>query len=323
MSGKNKVVFLTVFLMLGGPFWVSASDLNDLKKDLLENDSIVCLKNCPESEKSGFTGSRLDFKVKSIGINSKAIKINIQNFSLGQRKMIPSAPVPSGPKMRESQPGSYNQEGEHQTQTKGLDPGDNSSSQIRASRLNGSIPPINQQNNQIDSGGGADSYMAQSALMNRGNRLDLTNNTQNRNKNKRGQALGRTSPPQGSSPDRSSGHSAKRKTKKKSLLSRIATSLGFGKYFGSSGNQRHSGRYNRRNYNYQKNNRRIQKNSSGQLKTPSDILKERLNRKFKRGLANQLEFETSRTSLFQKMCEHYNNYTRKNNIPDSRRHCPK
>ncbi len=204
-------------------------------------------------------------------------------------------------------------------------------SQIKGSRLKGSIHGVSQQAGDIHTEGGANSY-TNLAFLNKQNRLTiLKDNTDSNNNTKRrgGQAL-RASRPGGSfrskSPSLGKGSvSRSGKTQKpKGFFSKLASSLGLGRYFGSTGSRRSGGSYHGSGtYNNQRKREALAQNQNKEkLKTPADILRERFNRHMKRGVAHSLEFETPKTSLFQKMCEHYDHYTRTNNIPDNRKYCP-
>ena len=195
-------------------------------------------------------------------------------------------------------------------------------SSVKGSRLRGSLKNTGGQNMDIRTGGGANSY-TNPAFLNQQNKMGASKKDFN-DPQKGGQAVKASlSGSSGGQLPGNSGSSVSQSKKPKSFLSKLAKRLGLGRYFGASGSQR-SRSYGRRSYSYgKKGGRRSQARREEKLKTPSDILKERFNRYFKRGLANNLEFESPGTSIFQKMCEHYDNYTRDNNIPDNRRSCPR
>ena len=195
-------------------------------------------------------------------------------------------------------------------------------SQIKASRLKGSIDSTGRENTEIQTGGGADFHTNLALLNKQNSRMGFPTRKLNPSKKRVQPIRPSLGSSRGQSPGGSFGSSGKKAKKPKSFLSKLASSLGFGRYFGTPGKR--SSSYQKRGYNYGRSGLKTKNfHKREKLKTPSDILKERFNRQFKRGLANSLEFETSKTSIFQKMCEHYDNYTRANNIPDSRRFCPK
>ena len=119
-------------------------------------------------------------------------------------------------------------------------------------------------------------------------------------------------------------HLGEKTKKKKGLLSKLAGKLGLGHYFGS-GKRRNSGNFrSRRNYHRGKIKTAKKSQRDGRLKSPEDIIRESFRKNLRRrNLANSLEFEGSQTSLFQKICEHYDSYARSQNIPDNRKHCPR
>lgn len=197
------------------------------------------------------------------------------------------------------------------------------SSQIRYSRLKGSISSgTGGQNTKIRTGGGANTHINLALLNKQNSKMGFPTKSPNSLKKRDQSARPSLGSSRGQSLGGEAGASGRKTKKPKSFLSRLANRLGFGRYFGTPG--RRGASYQKKGYNYGRSGSKTNNfYEREKLKTPSDILKERFNRQFKRGLANNLEFETPKTSIFQKMCEHYDNYTRANNIPDNQRFCPK
>lgn len=201
--------------------------------------------------------------------------------------------------------------------------GSGGSSQVSASSLKGSLPGSGQVGD-IRSGGGAAHHSSSlnPALLNRRNRgIPGGVGSQKKGSSPKMAHAGRG----GSFPGRASspGRESQSTGKKRGFLSKLANKLGLGRYFGGGGGRNFRGSYGRKKYNFRR-NENIKKTQAGRLKSPKDIIRESFNKNFRqRGLANSLEFEGSRTSLFQKICEHYDNYAKSQNIPDNRKHCPR
>ena len=197
-------------------------------------------------------------------------------------------------------------------------------SPVKGSRIRGSLGQVGRADREIRTGGGANNSSVNLALLNQRNKMRALKEDSGRALGKRGQTRMKL-PWLALQESGSIGfwnlRGKNRKTKERSSF-KNSNETCFGRYFGSPGRQRRSFPRRRNNNSYVRTggNRFSRKEK---LKTPSDILKERFNRAFKRGLANKTEFEDSRTSIFQKMCEHYDNYTRVNKIPDNRRSCPR
>ena len=114
------------------------------------------------------------------------------------------------------------------------------------------------------------------------------------------------------------------KRRRKGFLSKLASKVGLGRYFGGGSGGGSSGNFYRGKSSGQGKLKTASKASKGRLKSPEDILRENFNRNMRRrNLANSPEFGSSRTSLFQNICEHYDNYARSHSIPDNRKHCPR
>ena len=194
-----------------------------------------------------------------------------------------------------------------------------------SSSIKGSLSVVSQ-SGDIRTRGGGHSY-TNLALLNKRNRGVPGGVNKGGGNDQSGSAPGFGSSGSGglSSGGGSVSHLGEKAKKKKGLLSKFANKLGLGRYFGGGGG-RNSGNFRSRRSLYHRGKIKTAKKSQkdGRLKSPEDIIRESFRRNLrKRNLANSLEFEGSQTSLFQKICEHYDSYARSQNTPDNRKHCPR
>ena len=117
--------------------------------------------------------------------------------------------------------------------------------------------------------------------------------------------------------------------KTKTVSGKRKKSLGSPRFFGSPGSRYRSS--SRRSFGRNQNGQTIKKkklpNKAQQarrsLKLPPDLLKRNFNRKYRRRTADNSEINGPETSLFQKVCEHYDHFTRTHGILDYQRRCQK
>ncbi len=197
--------------------------------------------------------------------------------------------------------------------------------QVRGSKVGGtSLGGVNEAKKIRIEGGGA--YSSNLASLNRSNRGE-PGGTSGNGGNQRGGGPPSVAPSGsgGLGGSASGAHSSNTgKKKEKGFLSKLASKVGLGRYFGGGSGGGSSGNFYRGKSSGQGKLKTASKASKGRLKSPEDILRENFNRNMRRrNLANSPEFGSSRTSLFQNICEHYDNYARSHSIPDNRKHCPR
>ncbi len=197
--------------------------------------------------------------------------------------------------------------------------------QVRGSKVGGtSLGGVNEAKKIRIEGGGA--YSSNLASLNRSNRGE-PGGTSGNGGNQRGGGPPSVAPSGsgGLGGSASGAHSSNTgKKKRKGFLSKLASKVGLGRYFGGGSGGGSSGNFYRGKSSGQGKLKTASKTSKGRLKSPEDILRENFNRNMRRrNLANSPEFGSSRTSLFQNICEHYDNYARSHSIPDNRKHCPR
>ena len=197
--------------------------------------------------------------------------------------------------------------------------------QVRGSKVGGtSLGGVNEAKKIRIEGGGA--YSSNLASLNRSNRGE-PGGTPGNGGNQRGGGPPSVAPSGsgGLGGSASGAHSSNTgKKKEKGFLSKLASKVGLGRYFGGGSGGGSSGNFYRGKSSGQGKLKTASKASKGRLKSPEDILRENFNRNMRRrNLANSPEFGSSRTSLFQNICEHYDNYARSHSIPDNRKHCPR
>lgn len=285
----------------------------DKDKNKIENvNSIKFVISKPEVRK-GDAETRIDSSVGNQVDTSQEVEETNPGDSL--RDSSQASHWPTG-----SSRGASQQTGSSQNFL-GLGSGGNS--RVSGTSSKGSLPRVGPVGD-IRTGGGVQSSL-NPALLNRQNRgipggIRGRKNNQRKGSSPRFASSGRGGSFSGDSPS----PSEKATGKKKSFLSKLANRLGLSRYFGGGGSRSSRNFYRRRGYNHGTMKTANKNQREGKLKKPSDIIRENFYKNFrKRGLANSLEFENSQTSLFQKVCEHYDNYARSQNIPDNRKHCPR
>ena len=151
------------------------------------------------------------------------------------------------------------------------------------------------------------------------------------NPRERGQAAMRprsSGSPLSSGMSRSMPSGSAKKGKAKAVTAKKGRSLGL-RFFGSPGSRyrgsrrRSLVRNQKRQVIKKKSSKMMAQQARSSLKLPRDLLKRNFNKKFRRRTANNLELNGPNTSLFQKVCEHYDHFTKIHGIPDYQRRCQK
>ena len=192
--------------------------------------------------------------------------------------------------------------------------------QVSGSKVGGtSLGGVNEAKKIRIEGGGA--YSSNLASLNRRNRGEPGGTPKNRGS---GGTPVYASSGSGGPGGGAGSHSGRTGKKKKGFLSKLAGKLGLGRYFGGGSGGGSSGNFYRgKTYNRRKLKTASKGQAKGRLKSPADILRENFRRNLRRRIANSPEFGSSQISLFQNICEHYDNYARSHSIPDNRKHCPR